>query len=110
MVKRSVEIVDARSWQRRLAQLERLTERERKEFDRLTRLEVNVRDLRDETVGAVYAKFGAHEQGLLRLKAAGGVCPATIRNWDVGRTEFPHLTSIQRTLVACGKRLRVGDL
>lgn len=110
MPRKAVEIVSAKDWRKRLTRLEKMKADERREFQEKTRLEVSTRDLRDATVGEVYAKYGKGDDGLSICQANGGPAPQTIRNWDKGVTEFPHLQTIRRALLACDMDLRPVSL
>lgn len=110
MARRSVEFVTAQNWERRLAQLEKMTVQEKREFEEKSRVELSVQDIRDQTVGIVYARFGKNEGAFYAVKSRGGATPSTLGKWDRGETYQPRMATIRRTLRACGKDLGIIDL
>lgn len=100
MRKRQIEWVSARDWQARLAKLEKLPAKDRREFEEKQRLELDVRDLRDEAVGMIYARYGQGKDGLKLCQAAGGPAPSTVTAWDRNEVYQPHLSTIRRAGLA----------
>lgn len=95
-------LVSAAEWQKRLAALESMAEREREEFSSRQRLELSLEDQRDQAIGLLAERFGPGEEGWKRAHENGGCHPSTYRLWDKRLVYNPRGESFRMTAIATG--------
>lgn len=106
--RRDVELVSAKDWQKRLAQLERMNAKDRREFEAKRRLEMSVEDLRDEIVGHVIAELGngVEDKAFELCHARGGPHPSTLKSWRDRQVVRPWTSKLRQAGVTVGWDLR----
>ena len=102
--KRELHLISASQWQRHLAQLERMNQREREEFESKRKFEISVEDLRDEIVGHVIAELGGgvEDKAFEICHARGGPHPSTLRHWRERTVHRPWTSKMRQAGLTVG--------
>jgi hypothetical protein len=103
-----VVLVTAKDWQKRLAEVERMNARERREFEEKRRLEISVEDLRDEVTGMVIAELGGgvEDKAFELCHARGGPHPSTLRHWANRTVHRPWTSKMRQAGLTVGMDLK----
>lgn len=105
------QILTAHQWEARMSRLQRMSARERREFERKRPAELSVMDLRDQAVGMVCARFrGSDDESFDECRQRGGPCPSTLRKWRDGKTQSPRMGTLRAALLTTGHDLRIVEV
>lgn len=96
-------LVSAEDWSKRLAKLERMSQREREAFDKAKRLEISLTEDRIQALALLRGRFGDGEQAFHEAAQRGGCSVWTYKTWaDESRNVQPRDQSFKRTAIALG--------
>lgn len=99
-------VLTAKEWEQRIDALLKMEAKERREYLKAATYQVQVRELKFETLAAIRASRLPDEE----IQARGGAAPSTLEKWRNDDIVEPRLSTITRTLIAAGKKLGVIDL
>lgn len=102
--------VSADEWVKRLTQLERMAEKERKQFEEAKRLEISLTEDRMQALAMIRERFGPGEEGWKKAEEAFGCSAWTYKTWaDAERNVQPRDQSFKRTAIALGIKYGFHD-